>query len=116
MQRPAGAGGPNWASVRLRRKAEWVFDTPNTPSDGRRRGGVFRVAPLSGETTSSLLCRLAANYGLQTKALRSCWQWRNYSPAYEGGGARVDAEVLLNTAGQEEPVPQPDEAPAPLLK
>ncbi|MFC9916033.1 DNA-binding protein [Streptomyces sp. NPDC127197] len=78
-----------------------MFDTPNTPSGGRRRGGVFRVAPLSGETTSSLLCRLAAGYGLQTKALRSCWQWRNYPPAHEGGGARADAEVLLNTAGQE---------------
>ncbi|MDX3067764.1 MULTISPECIES: DNA-binding protein [Streptomyces] len=48
-----------------------------------------------------MIFRIASRYGLEAKVLRSCWQWRNYPPAHEGGGARADAEVLLNTAGQE---------------
>ncbi|MFF8974901.1 hypothetical protein [Streptomyces sp. NPDC014995] len=60
--------------------------------------GIFRVAPLPGETTFSLLCRVAAHYGTEAKTLRSCWQWRNYQPRHEGGGARADGEVLLNAA------------------
>lgn len=63
--------------------------------------GVFRVAPFAGETTSSLLSRVAARYGLEDKALRPCWQWGNHPPRHEGGGMRADAEVLLNTAGQQ---------------
>ncbi|MGY1495043.1 DNA-binding protein [Streptomyces sp. QTS52] len=43
--------------------------------------------------------RVAHRYGLRAKDLRSCWQWRNYPPTYDGGGARADAEVLLNTPG-----------------
>ncbi|MFJ3673909.1 helicase associated domain-containing protein [Streptomyces sp. NPDC090106] len=35
---------------------------------------------------------------MEAKALRSYWQWRNYPPGHNGGGARADAEVLLNTA------------------
>lgn len=33
--------------------------------------------------------------------LRSCWQWRNYPPGHDEGGARADAEVLLNAAGRQ---------------
>lgn len=73
----------------------------------RDRGGVthhpglLRTAPLQGETTSSLICRIASRYGMEAKALRSYWQWRNYPPGHNGGGARADAEVLLNTAGRQ---------------
>ncbi|MGW6738972.1 DNA-binding protein [Streptomyces sp. NPDC055013] len=63
--------------------------------------GLLRTAPLQGETTSSLICRIASRYGMEAKVLRSYWQWRNYPPGHDGGGARADAEVLLNTAGQE---------------
>ncbi|MGW3956972.1 DNA-binding protein [Streptomyces sp. NPDC004752] len=63
--------------------------------------GLLRTAPLQGETTSSLICRIASRYGMEAKALRSCWQWRNYPPGHDGGGARADAEVLLNAAGRQ---------------
>ncbi|MFI5680020.1 DNA-binding protein [Streptomyces cellulosae] len=63
--------------------------------------GLLRTAPLRGETTSSLIRRIAGRYGMEAKALRSCWQWRNYPPTYDGGGARADAEVLLNTPGRQ---------------
>lgn len=63
--------------------------------------GLLRTAPLQGETTSSLICRIASRYGMEAKALRSYWQWRNYPPGHNGGGARADAEVLLNTAGRQ---------------
>ncbi|WP_217235549.1 DNA-binding protein [Streptomyces sp. AC555_RSS877] len=63
--------------------------------------GLLRTAPLQGETTSSLICRIAGSYGMEAKALRSYWQWRNYPPGHEGGGARADAEVLLNAAGRQ---------------
>lgn len=63
--------------------------------------GIFRVAPFSGETTSSLICRVASCYGLEAKVLRSCWHWRNSQPGHGGGGARADAEVLLNAAGRQ---------------
>ncbi|SOR76606.1 hypothetical protein SCNRRL3882_0089 [Streptomyces chartreusis NRRL 3882] len=77
------------------------FSTP--PHAGvPRPAGVFSVAPFAGETTSSLICRLATRYGPQTKALRSHWKWRNYRPQHEGvGGARADADVLLNAAGRQ---------------
>ncbi|MER5981070.1 TniQ family protein [Streptomyces sp. NPDC001857] len=63
--------------------------------------GLLRTAPLQGETTSSLICRIANRYGMEAKALRSSWQWRNYPPGHDGGGARADAEVLLNAAGRQ---------------
>jgi hypothetical protein len=63
--------------------------------------GVFRIAPLGRETTSSLICRIAHRYGLQEGALRPYWQWRNAPPPRAGGGGPADAEVLLNRAGQE---------------
>ncbi|MFF6787015.1 DNA-binding protein [Streptomyces sp. NPDC012510] len=62
--------------------------------------GLLRTAPLQGETTSSLICRIAGRYGMEAKTLRSCWHWRNYPPSHDGGGARADAEVLLNAAGR----------------
>jgi hypothetical protein len=65
------------------------------------RPGVLRTAPLRRETTSSLICRIANRYGLEAKVLRSCWHWRNYQPGHDGGGARADAEVLLNAAGRQ---------------
>ncbi|MFF9336155.1 TniQ family protein [Streptomyces albogriseolus] len=63
--------------------------------------GLLRTAPLHGETTSSLICRIAGRYGMEAKVLRLCWQWRNYPPGHDGGGARADAEVLLNAAGRQ---------------
>ncbi|GAB3006972.1 hypothetical protein GCM10023080_085910 [Streptomyces pseudoechinosporeus] len=63
--------------------------------------GLLRTAPLQGETTSSLICRIASRYGMEAKVLRSCWHWRNYQPGHDGGGARADAEVLLNAAGRQ---------------
>jgi hypothetical protein len=63
--------------------------------------GIFRVAPFAGETTASLVCRTADRYGLEAKTLRSCWQWRNYPPCHEGGGARADADMLLNAPGRQ---------------
>ncbi|MFD6028541.1 DNA-binding protein [Streptomyces griseoluteus] len=63
--------------------------------------GLLRTAPLQGETTSSLICRIASRYGMEPKVLRACWKWRNYPPGHEGGGARADAEVLLNAAGRQ---------------
>ncbi|MFH8399576.1 DNA-binding protein [Streptomyces anulatus] len=62
--------------------------------------GLLRTAPLCGETTSSLICRIAGRYGLEATALRSCWKWRSHQPRHDGGGGRADAEVLLNTAGR----------------
>ena len=38
---------------------------------------------------------------MEAKVLRSCWQWRNYPPGHDGGGARADAEVLLNAPGRQ---------------
>lgn len=63
--------------------------------------GFLRTAPLRGETTSSLICRIANRHGLEAKALRSCWRWRNHQPKHESGGARADADVLLNAAGRQ---------------
>ncbi|MFJ1561864.1 DNA-binding protein [Streptomyces mirabilis] len=63
--------------------------------------GLLRTAPLQGETTSSLICRIASCYGMEARVLRSCWHWRNYQPGHDGGGARADAEVLLNAAGRQ---------------
>ncbi|MGW1077282.1 hypothetical protein [Streptomyces sp. NPDC002537] len=61
---------------------------------------MFRLSPVSGETTLSFLCRIAARYGLEEQALLSCWQWRGHRPRHDGGGPRADAEVLLDAAGR----------------
>lgn len=66
-----------------------------------RNPGLLRTAPLLGETTSSLICRIASRYGMEVKVLRACWKWRNDPPGHEGGGARADAEVLINAAGRQ---------------
>ncbi|MER6274462.1 hypothetical protein [Streptomyces sp900105755] len=62
---------------------------------------LLRTAPLPGETTSSLICRLASRYGPEAKALRTCRHGRNHRPGHGGGSARADAEVLPNTAGRQ---------------
>ncbi|OII65954.1 DNA-binding protein [Streptomyces sp. CC53] len=62
--------------------------------------GLLRTAPLQGETTSSLISRIASRYGMEAKALRSCWHWHNHQPKHEGGAWRADAEVLLNATGR----------------
>ncbi len=62
--------------------------------------GIFRVVPLPGETTCSLMVRIAARYGMEAKTLRSGWKWRNSAPTYDSGGQRADAEVLFNAAGR----------------
>lgn len=63
--------------------------------------GLLRTAPLQGETTSSLMYRVASRYGLEATALRSGWTWRNHQPRHGSGPARADAEVLLNAAGRQ---------------
>lgn len=63
--------------------------------------GVFRLSPVSGEMTSSFLCRIAARYGLEEKTLLACWQWHGQRPRHRGGGLRADAEVLLDAAGRQ---------------
>ncbi|NJP80870.1 DNA-binding protein [Streptomyces sp. AA8] len=75
--------------------------TIQTGTSERAGAGVFRVAPLARETTSSLMGRIAHRYGLSTKGLRPYWQWRNSPPMHESGGPRADAEVLLNAAGRQ---------------
>lgn len=67
------------------------------------RTGIFRVAPLTGETTWSLMQRTAAGYGMDGDALPGHRQWRNHRPRHSGGRPRADAEVLLDAAGRREP-------------
>ncbi|MCU1613018.1 MAG: DNA-binding protein [Frankiales bacterium] len=62
--------------------------------------GVLRVAPLPGETTWSLPCRIATRYAMAPGDLLPGWQWANARPQGPGGATRPDAEVLLNRAGQ----------------
>ena len=62
--------------------------------------GIFRVSPLAGETTLSLLDRVAARYGLNSAALLTTWQWKGQCPRHESGAGRADAEMLLDTAGR----------------
>lgn len=57
--------------------------------------------PLARETTSSLIDRIAAYYGTEAKALRSCRRRRGSRPRHESGGVRADGEVVLNTVGRE---------------
>ncbi|WP_369185840.1 DNA-binding protein [Streptomyces sp. Y1] len=61
---------------------------------------LFRVSPIIGETTSSLVGRVAAHYGLDDAALLASWQWRDHRPRHEGGVLRADAEMLLDAAGR----------------
>ncbi|MFF0415320.1 DNA-binding protein [Kitasatospora sp. NPDC004745] len=61
---------------------------------------VFRVSPIDGETTFSLVGRVAARYGLDDTALLTHWQWRGHRLRHESGALRADAEVLLDAAGR----------------
>lgn len=75
-------------------------------AEAARHGGpghprAFRIAPVTGETTASLIRRTAHCYGMEPTALRSYWQWRNHPPRHQGPGERADAEVLLNAAGRQ---------------
>ncbi len=65
------------------------------------RTGIFRVVPLTGETTWSLLQRTAAGYGMDAEGLLGHWQWRNHRPRHSGGDVRADAEALLDATGRE---------------
>lgn len=58
------------------------------------------MGPLSGETTWSLMYRLAARYGQEPSCLLSHWRWKNHQPRHPGGALRADAEVLLSPVGQ----------------
>jgi len=60
----------------------------------------LRLAPLRGETTWSLLCRLSARYGLEPHNLLGHWQWRDQQPRHRDGRRRADAEVLLDRTGR----------------
>lgn len=78
-----------------------MADADGMVQGGSLPPGIFRVVPFAGETTASLVCRTAERYGLEAKTLRSCWKWRNYHPRHEGGGARADADMLLNALGRQ---------------
>lgn len=66
------------------------------------QAGALRIAPLPGETTWSLLGRVAARYGMSATDLRTSWEWRNNPPRSPGtSGVRPDAEVLLDPTGQD---------------
>ncbi|MEU7234907.1 DNA-binding protein [Streptomyces chrestomyceticus] len=56
--------------------------------------------PLAGETTASLIARVAAGYGLENRALLSAWRWLNHRPRHDSGTLRADAEVLLDAPGR----------------
>ncbi|MFJ3307145.1 TniQ family protein [Streptomyces sp. NPDC086549] len=62
----------------------------------------LRTVPLAGETTASLIHRIAARYGLTLRDVLHLWTCRN-SPARhdDGGGVRADAELVLNPAGRQ---------------
>ncbi|MFJ7206697.1 DNA-binding protein [Streptomyces sp. NPDC098789] len=67
---------------------------------GPVQAAVFRVPPLAGETTWSLICRIAARYGQEPGWLLGHWQWKNHQPRQPGGRPRADAEVLLDQDGR----------------
>ena len=62
--------------------------------------GIFHVSPFTGETTYSLVRRVAAHYGLDEAAVLTHWQWHGHRPRHESGAQRADAEVLLDAAGR----------------
>uniref|UniRef100_A0AAU2UVJ2 TniQ family protein n=1 Tax=Streptomyces sp. NBC_00003 TaxID=2903608 RepID=A0AAU2UVJ2_9ACTN len=62
--------------------------------------GVLRTVPLAGELTASLISRVAARYGLAASSVLRLWTCRNSPARHDGGGARADAEVVLNGAGR----------------
>ncbi|MFI9162817.1 DNA-binding protein [Kitasatospora aureofaciens] len=62
--------------------------------------GIFHVSPFTGETTYSLVGRVAARYGLDDAAVLTHWQWHGHQPRHEGGALRADAEILLDEEGR----------------
>ncbi|MBD0695885.1 hypothetical protein BG452_04770 [Streptomyces sp. CBMA123] len=58
------------------------------------------MSPFTGETTYSLVGRVAARYGLDDDALLTSWRWHGHRPRHESGALRADAEVLLDGAGR----------------
>lgn len=68
---------------------------------GRAVGaGALRTVPLAGETTASLIHRVAARYGLALRDVLHLWTCRNSPARHDGGGVRADAELVLNPAGR----------------
>jgi hypothetical protein len=63
--------------------------------------GVFRVAPVGGETTWSFMSRVAGCYGLEADVLAGHWRWLNHRPRHRGGVLRADADVVLDAAGRQ---------------
>ncbi|MGW5068334.1 hypothetical protein ACWEQJ_19820 [Streptomyces cyaneofuscatus] len=64
-------------------------------------GRLVSAGPLAGELTSPLIGRVAGRYGMERGEVLAQWSLTR-SPARhpEGGGARDDAEVVLNGAGR----------------
>ncbi len=56
--------------------------------------------PVAGELTASLISRAAARYGLPAAGVLRLWTCRNSPAQHKGGGARADAEIVLNEAGR----------------
>lgn len=63
-------------------------------------GGALRVVPVQGETTWSFLHRVSAAYGLEVGDLAERWRWVN--PLQHRHRRRLDGEVLLGEAAQEQ--------------
>ncbi|CAM5514083.1 hypothetical protein SRIMM317S_06932 [Streptomyces rimosus subsp. rimosus] len=65
--------------------------------DGLRSAGVLRIGALAGETTASLIARVAAGYGLESRALLSVWRW---STTGRGMTAGRCGRMLLDAPGR----------------
>ncbi|MBT2472580.1 DNA-binding protein [Streptomyces sp. ISL-66] len=61
---------------------------------------MLRIAPVTSETTWSLICRVAGRYGQDPNWLLGHWHWKNDRPRHPDGTPRADAEALLDQAGR----------------
>ncbi|MEU6557960.1 DNA-binding protein [Streptomyces sp. NPDC046915] len=61
---------------------------------------LLRTAPVSRETTWSLMGRVAATYGMHPEQMLGHFTVTGSRPRHEGGAVRADAELLLNEAGR----------------
>ncbi|MEU1203666.1 TniQ family protein [Streptomyces sp. NPDC005813] len=61
---------------------------------------LLRIAPVSGETTWSLLRRVAAAYGMHPDQILGHFAVTGSRPRHKGGTVRSDAELLLNGGGR----------------
>lgn len=59
---------------------------------------LLRIAPVSGETTWSLLRRVAAAYGMHPEQVLGHFAVTGSRPRHEGGTVRSDGELVLNGA------------------